>query len=902
MKHGLRHKAAHAVQHFRTSVELSGVLAAKSQATRKTLYEPSVEDKGVEQRIYLRWVKSQLDNENACLELPVTILLLVSFSCLALFHLNQNLAFTVEQGIERDIRNNANFAFAHHFGHKDIVDVHSFADFWSWLRLGLIPLVIQPSWGYSEEYAAGAAAAMGRFNTSNVNPSAPTELWQMPGYGMSAPMVPARGDYLRFNRIIGGLRFRQQLAPAAVEYCTFPESAPREAWMQWYGKPCMPAWEELAFKPTSEDAEVFDHPDRVEWMYLLDPLTSFIAKAVDMEDGCEQLPAKQRSTCLCEWCAQQTPPSPWLTEETHRIEISFASYNPNYGLMSLTGVNFFFNRGGFISKRVEVMSSWMDPWSRPLPLLLFMLACDACWIGLLLYIFVLEVKEVVGIIRGAGNEWFTAIMNDYLHFWNVVDWASFFVAAVVVALFLQLHAASGVMHNDFKTLIEEETKGQVQRAHYSALVDTFYTSLERVVGREKYFRLSLCLYPMMVMLRLFKSFAAQPRLAVVTETLAIGAVDMIHFFLVFFSVLACLCLDSVLVFGQDIQAFATFPRALHTCFRMMFGDWDWPVIEQIQRTHAGAWFVCFMLIIVIILVNIVVAIMMKAYVTVKESTADSYTLAQQIREMLRRRRQFRNGERVRLNDIWNKFLAEARENGSSEKEMLESTTLITTRLLMEKVENIPPTQAKRTINNSWDEEMARNASPPMIEEAEQPLNHCNMQTQAVRNDLFHMYHRMEYYDTIGSGDASTALDAEEAAKAAMDDTGKPPQSMINEDLLGFVNSEVGRLSGETASVLAQTMRRVDARQSRIEERQADMLAAVHEVQEALQRLQGEAYQVATKMQRNAFERKQRGQKASVWRRGLPLVPACFDCSPGAMDTPPMPPIPASAARRTSERS
>eukprot|EP00972_Heterocapsa_arctica_P037622 5537427-Heterocapsa_arctica.AAC.1 len=67
--------------------------------------------------------------------------MLVSFLVLALFLLNQNQIFAVEEGVYRDIEENANFAWAHNFGHKTIHDVNSVADFWSWFRLGYLPLI-----------------------------------------------------------------------------------------------------------------------------------------------------------------------------------------------------------------------------------------------------------------------------------------------------------------------------------------------------------------------------------------------------------------------------------------------------------------------------------------------------------------------------------------------------------------------------------------------------------------------------------------------------------------------------------------------------------------------------------------------------------------------------------------
>merc|ERR1719265_838278 len=74
-----------------------------------------------------------------------------------------------------DIMENANFAWSHAFGHKGLVDVHSFGDFWSWTRLGFIPLVVQPSWSYSEEFGSANQDRFGKdcsiYKTSDTCPA-----------------------------------------------------------------------------------------------------------------------------------------------------------------------------------------------------------------------------------------------------------------------------------------------------------------------------------------------------------------------------------------------------------------------------------------------------------------------------------------------------------------------------------------------------------------------------------------------------------------------------------------------------------------------------------------------------------------------------------------------------------
>merc|ERR1719181_1519015 len=102
----------------------------------------------------MQYVKGQTDRDSNCLELPMTIILLCSFSTLALMHLKQHSVFAVEGALQFDVEENANFAWSHNFGHKTIFDVNSIADFWSWLHIGFLPLVVQQSWSYSEDLQA----------------------------------------------------------------------------------------------------------------------------------------------------------------------------------------------------------------------------------------------------------------------------------------------------------------------------------------------------------------------------------------------------------------------------------------------------------------------------------------------------------------------------------------------------------------------------------------------------------------------------------------------------------------------------------------------------------------------------------------------------------------------------
>merc|ERR1719399_635500 len=65
--------------------------------------------------------------------------------------------YVQEHSIEFDLFENANFAFGGivpfengGMGHKTLFDVNSVADFWSWLSMGLVPLLYNRAWDVNE--------------------------------------------------------------------------------------------------------------------------------------------------------------------------------------------------------------------------------------------------------------------------------------------------------------------------------------------------------------------------------------------------------------------------------------------------------------------------------------------------------------------------------------------------------------------------------------------------------------------------------------------------------------------------------------------------------------------------------------------------------------------------------
>ncbi|CAE7033991.1 Rsph3a [Symbiodinium sp. CCMP2592] len=236
---------------------------------------------------------------------------------------------------------------------------------------------------------------------------------------------------------------------------------------------------------------------------------------------------------------------------------------------------------------------------------------------------------------------------------------------------------------------------------------------------------------MLVMLRLFKSFHAQPRLAIVTKTIITASQDLLHFFIVLLSVYTCMAVFGYLLFGQDVEDFSTWDRVCITCFRALLGEWDWEEMETVGRVLAAIWLWCFVVLVVLLLLNMVLAILMDAYQVVKSKASVMVTVPQQISEMLRRRRLNREKKTVRLVEIWFAYL----EQFQSHREMFESEVLVRPEDLVKVVPGLPLSQARRTLSSAQRVWRETNDVHYGMENMRMQLKMCNGRVKILQEEV-----------------------------------------------------------------------------------------------------------------------------------------------------------------------
>ena len=324
------------------------------------------------------------------------------------------------------------------------------ADFWSWMRLGFLSLLGRSQWLYSEaapDVFGGPVTAGTSYNVSSLPQS-----WLFAGYQKPTPVA---NDYLQYAKLVSGVRMRQAVSAADSQYCIYPNALDPQLQNDWLRKPCFPS-DLGVLSPELQEAENFQELVREEFLFPdLSSMAEMTRKLLDMEDGCHYASLSGgQDSCLCNWCKVQSPLQPWIDERTARIEISMLLFNAQYGAYTYVSVNFMLNRGGHIHAFMHCLSAFVSPFLRPFSELVLTIIAAILWIAALLYAAVAEIWEMIHTVRHSSNRFYRALWQEYLGFWNFVDWASVLVGTLTIGFWIQGRLAVAALNELLPSMIQ----------------------------------------------------------------------------------------------------------------------------------------------------------------------------------------------------------------------------------------------------------------------------------------------------------------------------------------------------------------------------------------------------------------------------------------------------------------
>lgn len=592
----------------------------KGEETSDIRKEAVVDDYGVPARVVALHVREEIKDDEAFLSLPFAIVLVFIYSMSFLNHLKATEVRDLEDAITDDLTQNADWSYVDPgiMAHKNLHDISYFADFHTWLELGLFPILFPQNYSWSESEPFDGVALKGREKLL----------------------------YLQHNRKIGGLQLAQHRAESAS--CMHSEVA------EILNMSCLELQQseylDMRMQPEVENIKpvfaAYSNSARVRQPDL--KLSRWFLYVEKQEELTLRL--------------KQMEVSKWVDRKTSHIEVAFMTYNAQFDLLTLTEVYFFFSHSGHIWKNIIHSSILLKPYASTSTAVF-----DAIFLFMKLWITIDEIREISRELGSMSQRGWTLkeTMTSYFGFWNIADWISILMAFAVIFMWINsciwtsnvVDALLSVASVESGYLSLPMSMSGYQLLEFTSSVESLFDTFREADYYHHRFHVLGSLYPMVLMLRLFKAFDAQPRLAMLTSTLARAATDVLHFAVVFISIFVTFALMGTALFGHEIQEFSTFPRSFTSCFVMLMGDFDVGALWNTGRTFAVLWFISFQVVLALIMLNMLLAIIMDTYTDVKSQLSTKQTMVSHIYTLYRRFRQLRKHERVPLSHVEN-FLSE----------------------------------------------------------------------------------------------------------------------------------------------------------------------------------------------------------------------------------------------------
>ncbi|CAI5497359.1 unnamed protein product [Closterium sp. Naga37s-1] len=262
---------------------------------------------------------------------------------------------------------------------------------------------------------------------------------------------------------------------------------------------------------------------------------------------------------------------------------------------------------------------------------------------------VLEIFYVLGLLWNVYGE--ACEMMDHVrmegtvlgYFGLVWNWADLFSLALqftAIAIWMVLWRAVEAFdmqprYNIYYSLLEMPRYWAVPNPPTGfMLAAQAFVDLRYIINlRAVYFALQgINLFLMMVRLLKFMDF--QPYLGVITRSLALATPSLLHFFLLSFAVFFCFSMYAYLVFGGALEQFSTVLTSMFSCFLLLLNDnsstYFFQRLESWDLIAAMLFFFMFIVLMVFILLNFLIAIIVDAFMSVKDSNVVATSITSDI--------------------------------------------------------------------------------------------------------------------------------------------------------------------------------------------------------------------------------------------------------------------------------
>mmetsp|Transcript_6062 Transcript_6062/g.14406 ORF Transcript_6062/g.14406 Transcript_6062/m.14406 type:complete len:798 (-) Transcript_6062:82-2475(-) len=331
----------------------------------------------------------------------------------------------------------------------------------------------------------------------------------------------------------------------------------------------------------------------------------------------------------------------WLDDATDYLQVSVTVLNPD--IRSFIHVQLIINfvRGGLVQPLLEVRSLPTQVWISALEIVV-----DVVWGLLIVLLFILAFQEMA---EGSGS----CSHRCCGSFWLLVDWASMLVGSTLLGFFFVYNAGMDGLDQHMAnlpvalsqyvpttTLIPIDPVVLAERKYAEEVTEEgwqaqFQEDVDLMIFLRVYHRLGMFWYVALILLRFFRGFAGQPRIATIGRTIGQAASDLGHLGLMVAVAFCNLALGGYLVFGPELEAWSSIEKAIMTTISILFGQGDLGAMYNIAPISTLLWGSAYLICIIILMMSMISAILISHHREVRKKRGRAQqTLPQQFVAML----------------------------------------------------------------------------------------------------------------------------------------------------------------------------------------------------------------------------------------------------------------------------
>jgi len=412
------------------------------------------------------------------------------------------------------------------------------------------------------------------------------QIWQESAHG--------RGYLRSFNKVIGGIRIRQQ-NELSGDCPGFKNN--REELVNLYNISCYSSQvdesEDVSLGPVALKTD--DAGFRNYWIDILQNYS-------ETQKHISHLRNKA-----------------WLSDATRIAEIEGAFYNGQKGIFVVASVKFEMSSVGYLkytqATRTLPELVYENGWAT------YSLWADVFVVGTLCILACIELLQL-------KFAWSEGRLNQHVR--NPYKWLTVGIIGTGLAITL-FFIVLAINVEDITTRVVDLMKQSAPTGPYSAgsdhnwtkrhtTMDSLVSDLVYTAVVLRYSQLASFWYSLALMLKFFEGFEENRHLAPIIKTMKKSLPDVSHFLIVFGLFFFNFILGARLLFGHKLKEWGGTLQAVNAGFRALMGDFDQQAIYNIAPVVGTFWFWLYMILIYLILMNVFIAIILDAYASIQQES------------------------------------------------------------------------------------------------------------------------------------------------------------------------------------------------------------------------------------------------------------------------------------------